>query len=79
MLKGMLPWYQHWVLRILLWRQHPIPWKVVRFLDNAVEQVLLQKVGGGYIFIHRSLLDYFASLDTESMANAAQEQSENFP
>ena len=26
--------------------------------------ILLKKVGGGYIFIHRMLLEYFAELDT---------------
>ena len=26
--------------------------------------ILLKKVGGGYIFIHRMLLEYFAKLDT---------------
>jgi len=32
----------------------------VRFFDEATGNVLLQKVGGGYRFIHRLLLDYFA-------------------
>jgi hypothetical protein len=27
-------------------------------------RLLLRKVGGGYIFVHRLLLEYFASLDT---------------
>jgi hypothetical protein len=30
--------------------------------DYAVERILLRKVGGGYLFIHRLILDYFASL-----------------
>ena len=29
----------------------------------AAERILLRKVGGGYIFVHRLLLDYFVSLD----------------
>jgi hypothetical protein len=28
-----------------------------------VEHIFLQKVGGGYMFVHRSLLDYFAAPD----------------
>jgi len=36
---------------------------VVTFLDEAAERLLLRKVGGGYIFVHRLLLDYFASLE----------------
>ena len=38
-------------------------WQYVAYLDDTVEQQLLRKVGGGYIFRHRLLQDYFASLD----------------
>ncbi len=56
---------QHVVLHFLLWRSGAIPADYVRFLDYATERILLRKVGGGYIFIHRLLLDYFASLTTK--------------
>jgi transcriptional regulator with XRE-family HTH domain len=52
---------QHLVLRVLLWRSHLIPWNYSRFLDYAAEHILLSKVGGGYMFIHRLLLDHFGS------------------
>jgi MFS family permease len=55
---------QHAVLRLLLWHKKYIPWNYSRFLDYAVERVFLRKVGGGFIFIHRLLLDYFASINT---------------
>ncbi|GLV59795.1 hypothetical protein KDH_66190 [Dictyobacter sp. S3.2.2.5] len=58
---------QHIVLRWFLWRVERIPWRYSRFLDYATEHILLRKVGGGYIFIHRLLLDYFASLYTPSL------------
>lgn len=32
-------------------------------LDYATERILLRKVGGGYIFVHRLLMEYFASLE----------------
>jgi hypothetical protein len=32
------------------------------FLDSAVERLFLRKVGGSYIFIHRMLMEYFASM-----------------
>ncbi len=35
------------------------------FLDFAAERQLLRKVGGGYIFRHRMLMDYFAGLDAD--------------
>ncbi len=55
---------RHYVLRLLLWRAGAMPWNYPRFLDYAAEHILLRKVGGGYIFVHRLLLEYFASLDT---------------
>ena len=52
----------HLVLRYFLWRKGYLPWNLARFLDYAAERIFLRKVGGGYIFIHRLLQDYFASL-----------------
>ncbi|MBV9688245.1 MAG: TIR domain-containing protein [Ktedonobacteraceae bacterium] len=54
---------QHLILRALLWHAKSIPWNYPRFLDYAAERILLRKVGGGYVFVHRLLLDYFAELD----------------
>ena len=56
---------QHYVLRIMLWRNGSAPLNYVRFLDYAAERIFLRKVGGGYIFVHRLLLEYFASLEPE--------------
>ncbi|GAC1632748.1 MAG: hypothetical protein NVS4B9_25110 [Ktedonobacteraceae bacterium] len=56
---------QHVVLRWLLWKDGALPWNYPRFLDHAAEHILLQKVGGGYMFVHRFLLEYFASLPDE--------------
>jgi hypothetical protein len=61
---GFFATVQHYTLRFWLWRTHLFPWQVVPFLDDAVEQLLLRKAGGGYIFRHRLLQDFFASLDT---------------
>ena len=57
---------QHVILRLFLWRSQYIPLNYPHFLDYASERILLRKVGGGYIFVHRLLLEYFASLDTTS-------------
>jgi hypothetical protein len=54
---------QHFVLRFLLWCTRAVPFNYPRFLDYADSRILLRKVGGGYIFIHRLLLEYFASLE----------------
>jgi hypothetical protein len=60
---GGYAWMQHVVLRFFLRCAGVTPWNYPAFLDYAVERVFLRKVGGGYIFIHRLLLDYFANLD----------------
>jgi hypothetical protein len=54
---------QHYILRFLLSRSGCLPWNLVRFLDHAAERIFLRKVGGGYIFVHRTLMEYFASLN----------------
>ncbi len=64
LLSGGVPCIQHIVLRLLLWRSGALPWHYVRFLEEATDHILLQRVGGGYRFIHPLLLDYFAALGT---------------
>lgn len=62
-LSGLIPGaacIQHFILRVMLWRNGSIPWNYARFLDYAVDRIFLQKVGGGYIFIHRLVLEHFA-------------------
>ncbi|MBA3867856.1 MAG: hypothetical protein H0X30_01735 [Anaerolineae bacterium] len=54
---------KHYVLRFFLQRAGSIPRNYARLLDYAADRILLRKVGGGYIFIHRYLLEYFASLE----------------
>ena len=56
---------KHLLLRIILTLTGAIPWNYGKFLDYAADILFLQKVGGGYIFIHRLLLEHFASLPTE--------------
>ena len=63
LLVGLRATVQRYTLRFWLWRTHLFPWQAVPFLDDTVEQLLLRKVGEGYIFRHRLLQDYFASLE----------------
>jgi hypothetical protein len=54
---------QHYSLRWLLARNGSLPLRLVPFLDFCVERILLRRVGGGYIFLHRLLMDHFAALE----------------
>lgn len=56
---------QHYTLRFWLHYYGYLPIKLVSFLDHAADRLILQKVGGGYRFVHRLLQEYLASLYTE--------------
>lgn len=53
---------EHYILRWYLWRSGVLPLNAVRFLDDVAAHILLRKIGGGYIFMHRLLLEYFVTL-----------------
>ncbi|WP_126552490.1 NACHT domain-containing protein [Dictyobacter kobayashii] len=61
MLNGGIACIEHYMLRLYLCKAGHIPWKYRRFLDYATKHILLQKIGGGYMFSHRLLLEHFAS------------------
>src|SRR6266516_3091708 len=75
LLFGGSAYIQHFVLRWFLRGAGAMSWNYARFLDYAADHLLLRKVGGGYIFIHRLLLEYFASLPlSQSLINDEQTQ-----
>ncbi len=76
---GGIAYIQHISLQLLLWRSNLIPWNYPRFLNHAAEHLLLRKVGGGYIFLHRLLLDYFASLEAGSPPMQLNKFTESSP
>lgn len=63
-------WMEQVILRFLLWRAGCAPLDYAAFLDYAVERILLRRMGGEYIFIHRLLLEYFASCYTETRSSS---------
>ena len=64
---------QHLILRILLYRRGFMAWKYASFLDYCADRIFLQKVGGGYIFIHRLLMEHFASLTPADIERLTQD------
>ena len=44
-----------------------VPLKYARFLDYAASLIFLRKVGGGYIFVHRLLMDHFANMTEDEI------------
>ncbi len=55
------PAIQHFSLRLILTLKNYAPWNYAKFLDYATNRLFLQRVGGGYRFIHRMLQEHFAS------------------
>jgi hypothetical protein len=53
---------KHFVLRLFLWESGSAPLSFVAFLEHARDLLFLRQVGGGYIFVHGLLREYFVSL-----------------
>ncbi|CAD0232185.1 conserved membrane hypothetical protein [Planktothrix agardhii] len=68
---------QHFTLRSMLYIKGFSPWNYARFLDYATELIFLQKVGGGYIFIHRMLLEHFAQVEPEQIPESSVKVSQS--
>jgi hypothetical protein len=70
---GPFGWYKyggntcidHFILRLMLYQNKYAPWNYARFLNYATDRLFMQKVGGGYIFMHRMLLEHFAEMSIE--------------
>ena len=68
---------RHYTLRFLLSYANILPFpfsdkKLIAFLDAMAERLILRRVGGGWIFIHRTLLEYFAELMPEEIEELAR-------
>ena len=54
---------QHYTLRFLLRVNQFLPFRLIPFLNYCVDRIFLRRVGGGYIFIHRLLMEHFAAMN----------------
>jgi hypothetical protein len=52
----------HYALRFIFYLNHQIAWNYIPFLDHCVDLIFLRRVGGGYIFVHRLLMEHFAAM-----------------
>ena len=57
---------RHYTLRYILARNNLLPWRLIPFLDHCVDLIFLRRVGGGYIFVHRLLMEHFAEMYVET-------------
>jgi eukaryotic-like serine/threonine-protein kinase len=61
---GGVPCLRHLAVRGLLAAHGFAPLRYVGFLNEATDRLFLRRAGSGYLFVHRLLLEYFASLET---------------
>lgn len=52
---------KHYTLRLWLAVKQILPWNLALFLNHMSDLIILRRVGGGYVFIHDILLEYFAN------------------
>lgn len=53
----------HYILRVLLWQEGQLPFRLVIWLEDLHQRKLLQRVGGSYHFIHKRLQEYLAQMN----------------
>lgn len=55
---------QHYLLRYFIaFKNNNLPWDLDTFLEQASDLIFLRRIGGGYIFIHRLLMEHFANME----------------
>lgn len=64
---GGAAYIQHQVLAWLLTLYGNTPKRFVKFLEYAADRLFLRRIGGGYIFVHRMLLEYFVQLENRDV------------
>lgn len=63
LLLGGAAFFRHYVLRFILIRNKLLPRDLTSFLVYAVDLIFLRRVGGSYIFVHRTLMEHFAEME----------------
>jgi hypothetical protein len=58
---GLVPIIQHYYVRFLLFANQGLPLNIVTLLNQATQLFLQRRVGGGYKFIHRLVLEHVAN------------------
>jgi hypothetical protein len=68
-LTGGLAVWRHSIIRLLLFHSRTFPGRAPQFLNDSAARFLLRRVGGGYSFAHRLLLDHLANTGTAPKAS----------
>lgn len=74
---GLVDVIRHYTLRWILAMTGTLPMNIAKFYDHMDELILLQKIGGGYIFRNHLLFDYFAQRKPGDERGAAKTSFES--
>ncbi len=61
-----LTFFNVYISRFIILNNKYLPKHLVPFLDHCVDLIFLRRVGGGYIFVHRLLMEHFAEMYVET-------------
>ncbi|MBA2897783.1 hypothetical protein [Nonomuraea soli] len=64
----------HWAVRMSLVRSKIIPLDYLRFLHEAEQRILIRRIGNGFVFPHRLLLEHMA-ISPEALLERLQRHS----
>jgi hypothetical protein len=67
------PAIKHFILRLILWVNGYMPWNYAKFLNYCTDRLFLQRVGGGYRFMHDLLRQHFAKSYSQKSLAPVQE------
>jgi hypothetical protein len=59
---GLMSLIRHYLIRLILYLYDLMPGKLISFLDHASGLIFMRRIGSGFIFVHRLLMEHFASL-----------------
>jgi hypothetical protein len=65
---------KHYLVRLVLWYKRRIPWRLTALLNDSARLILMRKVGGGYIYVHRMLQDYLMTASGEREPGSEERQ-----
>jgi hypothetical protein len=64
---------RHFSVRLALRARGALPLALTPFLNACADRTLLQRVGAGYIFLHRLLMEYLAGLSNDELTRLGME------
>jgi hypothetical protein len=76
---GGATYLRHQLLRRRIYKAGGLPANLLKFFAFSEERLLMRRAGGGYLFIHRLLMEHFAEGDPTNPIPLANETQKDIP